>query len=106
MNAQPNSSTLKTRNSPTRLPNNLHITTDNATYTVPTNQKYIVLEDPVFIDSGIPPVTHPVKNPSQRNTMTVEFLRTNPNFKANLPFLYMTPTTYKFCFPLDRNIDH
>ena len=38
--------------------------------------------------------------------MTDEFLRTHPNFKANLPSLYMTPTTYKFRFPQDRNFDH
>ena len=38
--------------------------------------------------------------------MTVEFLRTHPIFKANLPFLHMTPTTYKFRFPRDRNFDH
>ena len=38
--------------------------------------------------------------------MTDEFLRTHPNFKANLFSLYMTPTTYKFRFPEDRNFDH
>ena len=38
--------------------------------------------------------------------MSDEFLRTHPNFKANLPSLCMTPTTYKFRFPQDRNLDH
>ena len=38
--------------------------------------------------------------------MSDEFLRTHPNFKANLPSLYMTPTTNKFRFPQDRNFDH
>ena len=38
--------------------------------------------------------------------MRDEFLRTHPSFKANLPSLYMTPTTYKFRFPQDRNFDH
>ena len=38
--------------------------------------------------------------------MSDEFLRTHPNFKANLPSLYMTPTQYKFRFPQDRNFDH
>ena len=38
--------------------------------------------------------------------MTDEFLRTHPNFKANLPSLYMTPTSYKFRFPQDRSFDH
>ena len=38
--------------------------------------------------------------------MSDEFLRTHPNFKANLPSLYTTPTQYKFRFPLDRNVDH
>ena len=38
--------------------------------------------------------------------MTDEFLRTHPNFKANLPSLYMTPTSNKFRFPQDRSFDH
>ena len=38
--------------------------------------------------------------------MSNEFLRTHPNFKANLLSLYMTPTTYKLRFPRDRNFDH
>ena len=38
--------------------------------------------------------------------MTDEFLRTRRILKANLPFLYMTPTTYKFRFPQDKNYDH
>ena len=36
VNLQPNSSTLNTRHLPTPPPSNLHITIDNATYTVPT----------------------------------------------------------------------
>ena len=95
----------KTRHSPTPPPNNLHFTVDN--HQIPHKKKYNILEDPVFIDSGIlPPTLHPLKTPSQSNTMTDEFLRTHPNFKANLPSLYMTPTTYKFRFPQDRNFDH
>ena len=38
--------------------------------------------------------------------MTDEFLRTHSNLKANLPSLYMTPTTYKFRFPQERKSDH
>ena len=37
--------------------------------------------------------------------MTNKFLRTHPNLKANLPSLYMTPTTYKFRFPQDQYFD-
>ena len=99
------SNVLKSRHSPTPPPNNLHFTIDN--HPIPPKKKYNILEDPVFIDSGIlPPTLHPLKNPSQSNTMTDEFLRTHPNFKANLPSLYMTPTTYKFRFPQDRSFDH
>ena len=102
---KPPSTKLKTRHSPTPPPNNLHITIDN--HPIPPKKKYNILEDPVFIDSGIlPPTLHPLKTPSQSNTMTDEFLRTHPNFKANLPSLYTTPTCYKFRFPPDRNFDH
>ena len=38
--------------------------------------------------------------------MTGEFLRNYPNFKANLPSLYITPTQCNFRFPQDRNFDH
>ena len=104
-NIKPSSTNLKTRHSPTPPPNNLHITIDN--HPIPRKKKYSILEDPVFIDSGIlPPTLHPLKTPSQSNTMTDEFLRTHPNFKANLPSLYMTPTTYNIRFPQDRNFDH
>ena len=101
------SSTLKTRHSPTPPPNNLHITI--VTHPIPPKKKYNILEDPVFIDSGIlPPTLHPLKTPSQTNTMSDDFffLRTHPNFKTNLPSLYMTPTQYNFRFPQDRNFDH
>ena len=102
---KPSSNNLKSRHSPTPPPNNLHITIDN--HPIPPKKKYNILEDPVFIDSGIlPPTLHPLKTPTQSNTMTDEFLRTHPNFKANLPSLYMTPTTYKFRFPQDRSFDH
>ena len=102
---KPSSNNLKSRHSPTPPPNNLHITID--THPIPPKKKYNILEDPVFIDSGIlPPTLHPLKTPSQSNTMTDELLRTHPNFKANLPSLYMTPTSYKFRFPQDRSFDH
>ena len=102
---KPPSTNLKTRHSPTPPPNNLHITIDN--HPIPPKKKYNILEGPVFIDSGIlPPTLHPLKTPSQSDTMTDEFLRTHPNFKANLSSLYMTPTSYKFHFPQDRNFDH
>ena len=95
-------STLKTRHSPTQPPNNLHIPIDN--HPIPPKKKYII-EDPVFIDSGVlPPTLHPLKFPSQTNTMSDEVLRTHPIFKANLPSLYMTPTQYKL--RQDRNFDH
>ena len=102
---KPPSGNLKTRHSPTPPPNNLHFTIDN--HPIPHKKKYNIFEDPVFIDSGIlPPTLHPLKTPSQSNTMTDEFLRTHPNFEANFPSLYMTPTIYKFRFPQDRNVDH
>ena len=102
---KPPSVNLKTRHSPTPPPNSLHITIDN--HPIPPKKKYYILEDPVFIDSGIlPPTLHPLKTSSQSNTMTDEFLRTHPIFKANLPSLYMTPTRNKFRFPQDRNSDH
>ena len=101
---KPLSANLKTRHSPTP-PKILHITIDN--HPIPPKKKYNILEDPVFIDSGIlPPTLHPLKTPSQSNTMTDELLRTLPNFNANLPSLYMTHTSYKFRFPQDRNFDH
>ena len=102
---KPSSNNPKSRHSPTPPPNNLHITIDN--HPIPPKKKYNILEDPVFIDSGIlPPTLQPLKTPSQSNTMTDEFLRTHPNFKANLPSLYMTPTSYKFRCPQDRSFDH
>ena len=103
---QPLCSTLKTRHSLTPPPPDyLEIINDN--HPIPPKKKYNILEDPVFFDSGIlPPSIHLVKNPSQTNTMTDEYLRTHPNFNANLPSLYMTPTTYKFRFPQACNVDH
>ena len=102
---KPPSTNLKTRHSPTPPPNNLHITIDN--HPIPSKKKYNILEDHVFIDSGIlPPTLHPLRTPSQSNTMPDEFLRTHPKFKANLPSIYMTPTSYNFRFPQDRNVDH
>ena len=38
--------------------------------------------------------------------MTDELLRTHSNFKATLPSLHMTLTTYQSRFPQDRNFDH
>ena len=38
--------------------------------------------------------------------MSDESLRTHPNFKANLPSHYMTPTAYIFHFPQDRSFNH
>ena len=106
-NSQPVLSILTTRHSPIPPPTNLQITIDNGTYTVPSKKKYNILKDPVFIDSSLlPPVLQPVKNPSQTNTMTDEFLGTHLTFKANLPSLYMAPITYKFRFPQDRNFDN
>ena len=65
------------------------------------------MENTFFIDSGILlHVLQPVKISSQTITMTDEIHRTHLNFKPNLPSLYMTPTTYKFRFPQDRNFDH
>ena len=62
------STNLKTRHSPTPPPNNLHFTVDN--HQIPHKKKYNILEDPVFIDSGIlPPTLHPYKFrfPQDRN---------------------------------------
>ena len=36
--------------------------------------------------------------------MTDELLSNHPNFKSNLPSLYITPTQFRF--PQDRNFDH
>ena len=95
----------KSTQSKTRHLSPLNVTVDN--HPIPPKKKYKILEDPVFIDSGIlPPTLHPLKTPSQSNTMTDEFPRTHLNFKANLPSLYMTPTSYKFGLPQDRNFDH
>ena len=88
-NTQFLSSNLKTRHSPTPPPTNLRVTNDNVAYTVPSKKKYNILEDPVFIDSGIlPPLLQHLKNPSHTNTMTYKFLRNHPNFK--LIFLLYT----------------
>ena len=84
ISTQPTSSTLKFRHSPTSPPHTSHIPIDNRP--IPPKKKYIILEDLVFIDSGIlPPTLHPLKTPPQSNTKTGEF-------KTNLPSLYMTPT--------------
>ena len=99
------STTLKTRHFPTPPPNIIHITIDNRP--IPPKKKYNILDDLVFVDSGIlPPTLHPLKTHSQTNTVSDEFLLTHPKIKTNLTSLYMTPTTYKFCFPQDRNFDH
>ena len=88
---QPTSSSPKTRHTPNHPPYNLQITIDNATFTVSTKKKYNVLEDPVFIDSGIlPPVLNPQNNLSQSNTLTDEFFRTHSHFKSNqISFLFL-----------------
>ena len=102
---QPLSSTLKTRHSPSPPPNNLQITIDK--HPIPPKKKYNILGDPAFFDSGIlPPTFHPLKTPSQTNTMSDEFLRTHLSFKANLSSLYKSPTQNEFCFPQERNFDH
>ena len=60
---------------------------------------------PIFYSGILPSTLHPVKSPSQTNTLTDEFPHTHPRFKANLPSLFMTPTTYKFR-QRDRIFDH
>ena len=81
----------------------LHLIISNSPLKViplPPKRNIIFLKDPVSINSGIlPPILHPVKNPSQSYTRTGEFLRTHPKFKANLPSLYMTSALR------DRNFD-
>ena len=66
----PNKSTstnLKTRHSPTPPPNNLHFTVDN--HQIPHKKKYNILEDPVFIDSGII-----LSNPSPiKNSFSIQY---------------------------------
>ena len=108
VNFQPTSSSLKTRHSPTLPPNNLHITIEKPIYSVPTKNiiiypKILSALTPLY---NFPPALNPQKNPSQSNTTTEEFLRTHPHFKANLPSLYITPTTNKIRFPQNRNFDH
>ena len=48
---KPSSNALKSRHSPTPPPNNLHFTIDN--HPIPPKKKYNIIEDPLFIDSGI-----------------------------------------------------
>ena len=96
---QPSSSNLKTGHSHTPPPTNLQVTIDNVTYSVPSKKTYNILEDPVFIDSGIlPPVLQPVKNPSQTNTMSDDFFRTHSHVAILLPCCHFPQQFLNFCF--------
>ena len=54
----------------------------------------------------MPPILHPLKIPSELNTISQDFLQRHPDFCANLTNLYMTPTNYKFTLPPSRRTDH
>ena len=95
---------LSLKNPRTQTPPDLHITIDNDV--TPIKKKYDMLQDPRFIDSGLmPPVLHPLKNPSKLNTVSGEFITSHPKFKANFPALYMTRTSYLFQLPHDCSLD-
>ena len=83
------SSTPKTRHSPS--PPSTNPQGNNEILTISSKKRMRHSQSSVFIDSDILPHTlHSVKNPFQYNTMTDEFLRTHPIFKASLPSLHMT----------------
>ena len=66
-----------------------------------------MMQDPAFLNSGImPPILLPLKSPSHLTNVTPEFIHKHPEFKPNLPALYMTPTSYKFRISQDRSTDH
>ena len=66
-----------------------------------------MMQDPVFINSGLmPPILQPLTTPSKLTNISDEYIQTHPEFKPNLPALYMTPTVYKLHIPLDRTTDH
>ena len=49
-----------------------------------------MMQDPAFLSSGImPPILHPLKNPSKLTIVSDEFIHKQPQFKLNLPALYM-----------------
>ena len=104
----PTSSVVQTT-STNHIPSNTNITVtiDNDTVQSPT-RKYTITEDPAYIESGvIPPILHPLQNPSQLNAVSQDFQQQNPDFRINLTNLYMTPTDYRFTIPAkNRTTDH
>ena len=83
----------------------LFVTIDNDP--IPPKKKYDMMQDTAFLNSGImPPILLPLKSPSHLTNVSPEFLQKHPEFKPNLPALYMTPTSYKFRIPQDRSTDH
>ena len=103
---QPLSLTRKTPHLPFAAPFNLRVTIDNCSYSILRKKNFNILDPASFDFSILLPTLYPCKNPSQTNTMNDELDRNHPNFKANLPALFMTLTTYKFRFPQDHNCDH
>ena len=51
------------------------------------------------------PILQHLKTPSKMTNIPEDYIHTHPDFKPNLPALYMTPTDYKFQIPLDRTTD-
>ena len=104
----PSSSAVQTTSNNHIPPNtNITVTIDNDTVQSPT-RKYTITEDPAYIESGvIPPILHPLQNPSQLNAVSRDFQQQNPDFRINLTNLYMTPTDYRFTIPTkNRTTDH
>ena len=92
--SQTATTTTLSRTSSTTLPQNqtITVTIDNDTLQSPT-RKYTITEDPAYVESGvIPPILHPLQNPSQANAVSQDFQQQNPD--------------YRFTIPKHRNTDH
>ena len=75
-------------------PDTLQVTIINDV--TPPRKRYDMMQDPVFINSGLMrEILPPLKTPSKLTNISDEHIHTHPEFKPNLPALYMTPTDYK-----------
>ena len=90
-NHSPYANALKTPRPGT--PSSHSETNDNA----PPKKRFNMMQDDGYINSGhMPPILHPLPNPSKLSTVSAEYIYANPEFKHTLPAYYMTPTNYQW----------
>ena len=64
---------------------------------VPPKKRYDMMQDPIFINSGLmPPTPQPLKSPSKLTNVSDKNVHTHPECKPNLTTLFMTSTDYTF----------